>query len=117
MKRTRHKEQKIRFTDQEYEYVLAKMSDSKIKKFQHFALMMLIQGEVTFVDYSELRQLVYEVKKIGTNINQVVKLAHQFSDISDIDIQQLKQSLDTLTHIVESELTTQQESNDKGVND
>ncbi len=114
MKRERPIQKLIRMTEDEENFIIDKMRSSNIKKFQHFALMMLIQGEVTFVDYSELRQLVYEVKKIGTNVNQVVKLAHQFSDISAIDIQQLTQSLDTLAHLVESELTTQRKSYEKG---
>ena len=116
MKRERHIQKIIRMNEDEEKFIFEKLRSSKIKKFQHFALTMLIQGEVTFTDYSELRQLVYEVKKIGTNVNQVVKLAHQFSDISTVDIQQLKHSLDTLTYLVESELNTQKESNDKGGN-
>lgn len=109
MKRVRHKEQKIRFTEEEFKYVSSKMERSNIKKFQHFALMMLIQGEVNFVDYSELRRLVFEVKKIGSNINQVVRLANQFSEISATDIQQLTDALSQLTNLVETELHTQQE--------
>lgn len=42
MERYRHKEQKIRFTEDEFNYVLSKMADSRKKKFQHFALDMLI---------------------------------------------------------------------------
>lgn len=109
MDRYRHKEQKIRFTEEEYNYVLAKMADSRIKKFQHFALMMLIQGEVSFTDYTELKQLVYEVRKIGTNINQVVKLANQFDDISETDVRDLTKALTKLTELVESELHIQQD--------
>lgn len=110
MDRYRHKEKKIRFTEEEYNYVLSKMADSRVKKFQHFALMMLIQGEVLFTDFTELKQLVYEVKKIGTNINQVVRLANQFDDISETDIRDLTIALTKLTELVERELQTQQEN-------
>lgn len=85
------------------------MASSRIKKFQHFALMMLIQGEVSFTDYTELKQLVYEVRKIGTNINQVVKLANQFDDISETDVRDLTKALTKLTELVESELHIQQD--------
>lgn len=109
MDRYRHKEQKVRFTEDEFNYVLSKMADSGKKKFQHFALDMLIQGEVSFVDYTELRRLVYEVKKIGTNINQVVRLANQFDDISETDVRDLTKALTKLTELVESELHIQQD--------
>lgn len=110
MDRYRHKEKKIRFTEEEYNYVLSKMADSRIKKFQHFALMMLVQGEVSFIDYTELKQLVYEVKKIGININQVVRLANQFDDISETDIRDLTVAVTKLTELVERELHTKQEN-------
>lgn len=117
MNRYRHKEKKIRFTEEEHAYVLEKMAESRIRKFQHFALSMLIQGEVSFTDYTELRQLVYEVKKIGTNINQVVRLANQFDDISETDIKDLTNALSKLTELVEMELRLQQEKNKiKGAN-
>lgn len=109
MDRYRHKEQKVRFTEDEYNYILSKMADSRIKKFQHFALMMLIQGEVSFTDYTELKQLVYEVRKIGTNINQVVRLANQFDDISETDVRDLTKALTKLTDLVESELHRQED--------
>lgn len=109
MDRYRHKEQKVRFTEDEFNYVLSKMADSGKKNFQHFALDMLIQGEVSFVDYTELRRLVYEVKKIGTNINQVVRLANQFDDISETDVRDLTKALTKLTELVESELHIQQD--------
>jgi hypothetical protein len=109
MDRYRHKEQKVRFTEDEYNYILSKMADSRIKKFQHFALMMLIQGEVSFTDYTELKQLVYEVRKIGTNINQVVRLANQFEDISETDVRDLTKALTKLTDLVESELHKQED--------
>lgn len=98
-------------TEKEKIYIDSKVASSRVKKFQHFALMMLIQGEVSFTDYTELRQLVYEVKKIGTNINQVVRLANQFDDISETDIKDLTESLKKLTELVETELHIQQEKN------
>lgn len=110
MDRYRHKEKKIRFTEEEYNYVLSKMADSRIKKFQHFALTMLIQGEVSFTDFSELNRLVFEVKKIGININQVVRLANQFDDISGTDVRDLTKALMKLTELVERELHMQQEN-------
>lgn len=109
VERERYIQKIIRMTEKEKNYIESKVASSRVKKFQHFALMMLIQGEVSFTDYTELRQLVYEVKKIGTNINQVVRLANQFDDISEKDIKNLTNILSKLTELVETELQKHQD--------
>lgn len=114
MERERHIQKIIRMTEDEKNFIFEKMRSSKIKKFQHFTLMMLIQGEVNFTDYTELKMLVYEVKKIGININQIVKLAHQFSDISQKDIEQLNLTINHLTQLVTDELSRQEQRTKQG---
>lgn len=103
-KRTRSIEKKVRFTQKEIEYVQDKIIHSKLDSFQSYAHTMLIQGEVIQVDYSGLLSLILEVKRIGNNINQVTKLANQFSDISIRDIQELKDELKNLNLIVDETL-------------
>ncbi len=44
---------------------------------------MLITGEIVNVDYSELK-LNQEVSRIGNNVNQMVRLANQFEEISQM---------------------------------
>lgn len=100
-------------TNEEKKFIEDKMKEANIKKFQHFALTMLIQGEVLYTDFSELRQLNYEVKKIGSNINQVVRLENQFEEISTIDIKNLTEELQHLTALVGNELQRQQSINNR----
>ena len=47
---------------------------------------MLITGEAKIVDYSELKKLNGQINRLGNNINQIVKLAHYFDEISNEDI-------------------------------
>lgn len=103
-RRTRPLEKKIRFTKKELDYVQKKITYSRLDSFQSYAHTMLIQGEVIQVDYSGLLSLVSEVKRIGININQVTKLANQFSDISDKDIKDLNHQLENLTLMVNKTL-------------
>lgn len=102
--RTRKKSRIIRFTEEEKQYIDSKVSLSRMGDFQTYALHMLIQGEVKTVDYSSLNQLVGEVRRIGSNINQVAKLAHQFSEIATDDIKQLTEVMEKLNQLVESTL-------------
>lgn len=65
---------------------------------------MLIQGEVRHVDYNELKNLTTEVHRVGVNINQIVKLANQFNDISRNDILNLQNELTKLTDNINKQL-------------
>ena len=65
---------------------------------------MLLAGEINYVDYSELKELKWEINKIGNNINQVVKLANQFEEISQEDIEELLQTIKQVEILVTNKL-------------
>lgn len=79
----------IRFNEEENKYINKKIEESLFNDFQNFARILLITGEARMVDYSELEKLNFEVNRVGNNINQLAKLAHQFEEISKEDIQEL----------------------------
>ncbi|OJG34151.1 hypothetical protein RT42_GL001234 [Enterococcus cecorum DSM 20682 = ATCC 43198] len=65
---------------------------------------MLITGEAKIVDYSELKKLNGQINRLGNNINQIVKLAHYFDEISNEDIQEIKQNVNYMKALVEAAL-------------
>ena len=83
----------IRFSKEENDYLKDKIERSPFNNFQNYARILLLTGEVKMVDYSELQRLNGEVNRIGNNINQIAKLAHQFKEISGEDINDLSQQL------------------------
>jgi len=95
---------KVRFNKEEWLYLKSKIEQSPFTTFQNYARVLLISGKVTLYDYSTLENLNREVKRIGTNINQLTKLAHQFDEISEIDIQNLTNEISRLSDLVCSEL-------------
>lgn len=54
---------------------------------------------------SEIKYLVLEIRKIGSNINQIVKHINTVKAVSMYDIQRLKERLTQLEHLVISSLT------------
>ncbi|MFC4652449.1 plasmid mobilization relaxosome protein MobC [Lactococcus nasutitermitis] len=94
----------VRFNKDENEYIKEKIKASPFNNFQNFARILLITGEVKMVDYSELSKLNYEVNRIGNNINQMAKLAHQFDEISPADIENLLHQVEELKAMVSIEL-------------
>lgn len=102
--RTRYIEKKIRFTPQENDYLKKRINESPYNNFQNYARHLLLAGEIKFVDYTELKQLKWEINKIGNNINQVVKLANQFEDISQEDIEDLLKTIKQIEMLVGNRL-------------
>ena len=102
--RKRSVEKKIRFSKEEWSYVENKIAKSPFNNFQNFARILIISGEIKLVDYSNLRQLTGEVKRIGNNINQMAKLAHQFEDIAEEDINSLTNSVEELMRMIDTVL-------------
>lgn len=54
---------------------------------------------------NELKYLVLEIRKIGSNVNQIVKHINTVKAISIYDIQRLKERLTQLEHLVINSLT------------
>jgi len=106
-KRERPIQKLVRFNRKELEYINKRIEQSPFNDFQNYARILLITGEVTVVDYSELERLNREVNRIGANINQIAKLAHKFEEISKEDIQELQSILFELKQTVSKKLETE----------
>lgn len=107
----------IRLNEQENEYIKKKIEKSPFNNFQNFALTLLIQGEIKTTDYSELFTLNKQVSAIGNNINQVVRLANQFNEISTDDILDLQKEIQEVKDMVRMKINQDMKENRKGVHD
>ena len=103
--RTRQKRREVCLTEEENELLKKRINDSPYDNFQNYARHMLLAGAIHYVDYSELQQLKWEVNKIGNNINQIAKLANQFEEISQEDIDDLLDLIHQVEWLVSNKLT------------
>lgn len=102
--RVRQKQRILRLTEEENELLKRRINDSPYDNFQNYARHMLLAGSIHYVDYSELQQLKWEVNKIGNNINQMAKLANQFEEISQEDIDDLLDLIHQVEWMVSNKL-------------
>lgn len=116
-KRNRNIFKKVALTKQENEYIKKKIEKSPFNNFQNFALTLLIQGEIKTTDYSELFTLNKQVAAIGNNINQVVRLANQFNEISTDDILDLQKEIQEVKDMVRMKINQDMKENRKGIHD
>lgn len=74
MPRKRAKQLKFFVSDKELERIKSKVATSKLNQ-SDFLRKSALEKEIVVID--GLKDLVLEVKRIGVNINQLTKLAHQ----------------------------------------
>ena len=101
--RYRNKERKVRFTEEENQYLLKKIRQSGLNNFQNYALKMLLNGQIVTIDYSELLNLRKEINKIGQNINQLTKYANTFNELDKELLLGLADEIDKMKKLVKEE--------------
>src|SRR5574341_169476 len=100
VKRERHVQKIIRLTPTENNYIKNKMDNAGRKNLNAFALEMLIQGQVTIVDFKSLSDLKIAIDRVGKNINQIAKKVNESGDVSKSDIDETKKLLKEIETVV-----------------
>jgi len=95
----------VRVTEDERDFIMAKMAQSGLKYFNSYALKMLIMGEIKSVDLSHYHELAKEVNRIGTNINQIAKVVNASGKIYETEITEIKMRLDEIWLLLKSSLS------------
>lgn len=88
-------------TEYEKRLIYQKMKELPTTNFSSYARKMLIDGEIISLNSSsELKQLVYEINKIGVNINQLTKLANETKNINKSMLQDIVVMQEELQKII-----------------
>jgi hypothetical protein len=89
-KRTRNIAMLFRVTAQEQELILQKMEQLGIQNQEAYLRKMAIDGYLIRLDIPEIRELIVQLRKYGTNLNQLAKRANQGGSIFAQDVETLK---------------------------
>ena len=90
VKRERYVQKIIRLTPTENNYIKNKMDNAGRKNFNAFALEMLIQGQVTIVDFKSLSDLKIAIDRVGKNVNQIAKKVNESGNVSKMILMKQK---------------------------
>lgn len=103
--RTRKKLLIVYVSEKEHEFIKIKMKKSGIENFSQYARKILIDGQIiNFKSSTELQQLVYEINKIGVNINQLTRLANENHSISKSMINEIIKLQEDLEYLVNTKV-------------
>ena len=81
----------ITATEEEAAEIRARMAEIGVTSMGAYARKMLIDGYHITLDLSDVREMVTQLKRIGTNINQIAKRANETRSIYASDLEDLRQ--------------------------
>ncbi len=84
-----------RLSERENYLLKYKMNQAGIRNFSLYARHMLLSGMTIHTDFSDLRNLIGELGKIGNNINQ---LAHKANSTNSVAIGKIGNNINQLAH-------------------
>lgn len=94
--RKRNFQLSIRLTQEEKNLFLQKMQLTSSKSISHFIRKCVLEKEIYEIDCTPFLDLVWEISKIGTNINQLTKKANALSKIELEDIEKIKKDISSI---------------------
>ncbi|MCD8090186.1 MAG: MobC family plasmid mobilization relaxosome protein [Clostridiales bacterium] len=100
MSRYRNERLYVMVTKEEKEAIKQKMSKLGMTNLGDFVRLCLTVNPIVHIDVSKINELIYEINKIGVNINQIAKAANTSKNVYQSDIEDVKQQLDKLNKFI-----------------
>lgn len=90
---------KVYFDEDDFKVVKGNAGKAKLD-ISKFIRKMTLEGEVAVYDFKSAHELVYEINKIGVNVNQLARKANEIHSIYKSDIDKLQQEYEDLCHML-----------------
>lgn len=94
--RLRDKQINFRVTEYEYQLIMERMEASGAVSLKDYLLQAAVNGYLIKVDYTEIKELAYEVNRIGNNINQIAHKINSENAIYKGDIEEVQDKVDLI---------------------
>ncbi|HET1862719.1 TPA: MobC family plasmid mobilization relaxosome protein [Streptococcus pneumoniae] len=100
---------KVFLSDIELNQLNRNIDQNSCQSFSEYARRTLLDPGMNFItiDTNGYQDLVFELKRIGNNINQIARSVNQSQLISSEELQELKKGIAELIKEVEKEFTIQ----------
>lgn len=106
--RTRKNLKKVFYSDDEIEIVHKKMQEIGTNNYSAYARKMTVDGYIIKQDYTDIKQLIFEINKIGNNINQIAKNVNIDNNVSKEQLEDINNKVEEIWHILKSKILNQQ---------
>lgn len=95
-KRLRNERIELRVSKTEKEMIKHRMALCNETNMTRYMRRIAIDGCIFVVDYSAIKEMTYELHKIGVNINQIAHKVNSTGTIYEKEINDVKEMLDTI---------------------
>jgi len=95
----------VRVAAEEKAHIYKKMELYGTENFNAYARKMMIDGYVVKVDTAHFQDLAHEVNKIGTNINQLARIANTTGTAAKSDISRVQELVNEIWRLLKSSLS------------
>lgn len=90
MIRKREKQLKFRVTEKELQMIKSKIEKSKLTQSEFF-ISCATNKKIVVID--GLKELTFEINKIGNNLNQLTKIANTEKEIDQVELKKSREEL------------------------
>lgn len=87
----------FRLTEEEYRKIKEKVEESGTSQ-QQFLLKTALEKEIIHI--KEFQELIFQIKKIGVNINQIARHSNETRIVSEAEIAEVKGGLDKIWQLL-----------------
>ena len=98
--RLRNKDIHVRATDMEYALIQANFKASGKEHLNDYMIETAMDGYVLNIDFSQLKEMCWEINKIGTNINQIAHKVNSTDIVYQTDIDEIKDSMEQIVKML-----------------
>lgn len=95
----------VRSTSAEKNAIKERMELAGYTDMSSFMREMALKGYIINVNTKELRDVSYELHKIGVNINQVAHRVNESQRVYQTDIDELQRKIDQIWRLIKSNLS------------
>ncbi len=98
--RLRDRQINIRVTDYEYEQIQERKEKAGCSSLTKYIIDAAINGYLINVDYAEIKELSYELNRIGNNINQIAHRINSEGAVYKDEIEEVQENMDLIWKMV-----------------
>lgn len=109
MKKNRRRDLQVNFrvTLAEKQMIKDRIRKSGCPETGEYLRRMAIDGYIFHLDNSDLKQLIYEVNKIGVNINQIAHKINKENEVYQTDMDEIKEKMDMIWRLLRQSILQQ----------
>lgn len=102
--RVRDKQVNFRCTENEKQKISERYKASGCYDMSEYLRKMAMEGYIINVEYKELKDLIYEINKIGININQIAHKVNSEQRLYNQDLELIQEDVKSIWQMLRSKL-------------